>query len=75
MEREIPLTGGRTTTGVVRVGNTVRRPINGRGSLAHELFIIRSDLDSTALHGIHWFWCGADCCLPSSRRKSRLRGV
>ena len=33
----IPLTGGRTTTGVLRVGNTVRRPINGRGSLAHDL--------------------------------------
>ena len=26
----IPLTGGRTTTGILRVGNTVRRPINGR---------------------------------------------
>ena len=37
MEREIPLTGGRTTTGVVRVGNTIRRPIDGRGPLAHNL--------------------------------------
>jgi len=37
MEREIPLTGGRTTTGVVRVGNTIRRPIDGRGPLVHEL--------------------------------------
>ena len=37
MEREIPLTGGRTTTGVVRVGHTVRRPLDGRGSLAHDL--------------------------------------
>ena len=36
MEREIPLTG-RTTPGVVRVGNTVRRPINGRGALAQDL--------------------------------------
>jgi hypothetical protein len=39
MEREIPLTGGRTTTGIVQVGNTVRRPINGRGSFAHELLL------------------------------------
>ena len=37
MEREIPLRGGRTTTGVVRIGNTVRRPIEGRASLTHEL--------------------------------------
>src|SRR6185503_6959872 len=37
MEREIPLTGGRTTTGVVRVGHTIRRPIDGRGPLAHGL--------------------------------------
>ena len=30
MERAIALTGGRTTTGVVRIGNTVHRPISAR---------------------------------------------
>ena len=30
MERAIALTGGRTTTGVVRIGNTVDRPISAR---------------------------------------------
>lgn len=39
MELEITLAGGRTTTGVVQIGNTVRRPINGRGSFAHELLL------------------------------------
>jgi Ser/Thr protein kinase RdoA (MazF antagonist) len=39
MEGETPLTGGRTTTGVVKIGDTVRRPINGRGSFAHELLL------------------------------------
>ena len=39
MENEIPLTGGRTTAGVVRIGNTVRRPIGARGSFAHELLL------------------------------------
>jgi len=37
MEHEIPLIGGRTTTGVVRIGNTVRRPIKGHAPFAHEL--------------------------------------
>src|SRR5678810_1235680 len=37
MEREIALTGGRMTRGVVGVGNTIRRPIAGRGPLAHDL--------------------------------------
>lgn len=37
MEQEIPLTGGRTTADVVRVGDTVRRPIKGRAAFAHEL--------------------------------------
>lgn len=39
MEHEIPLNGGRTTTGVVRIGYTVRRPMNGRGSFVHELLL------------------------------------
>jgi Ser/Thr protein kinase RdoA (MazF antagonist) len=37
MERELALTGGRTTTGVVRLGNTVRRPIGARAAFVHEL--------------------------------------
>lgn len=39
MECEIPLTGGRTTTGVVQIGNTVRRPIYGSRSFVHELLL------------------------------------
>jgi hypothetical protein len=34
---ETPLTGGRVTAGVVRVGDTVRRPIQGDRSLVHGL--------------------------------------
>jgi hypothetical protein len=37
MDPEITLTGGRTTPGVVRVGNTVRRPIPAGDSLTPEL--------------------------------------
>ena len=37
MERAIALTGGRTTTGVVRIGNTVHRPIGARAAFVHEL--------------------------------------
>ena len=34
---ETPLTGGRVTDGVVRIGDTVRRPVNGDRSLQHDL--------------------------------------
>ena len=37
MGQETPLRGGRTTAGVVRVGDTVRRPITGGSSFTHEL--------------------------------------
>ena len=37
MEQEIALTGGRTTTGVVRIGDTVHRPISARAAFVHEL--------------------------------------
>jgi Ser/Thr protein kinase RdoA (MazF antagonist) len=37
MEQEIALTGGRTTTGVVRIGNTVHRPSSARAAFVHEL--------------------------------------
>ena len=37
MERAIALTGGRTTTGVVRIGNTVHRPISARAAFVHEV--------------------------------------
>jgi Ser/Thr protein kinase RdoA (MazF antagonist) len=36
-EIEVPLTGGRITPGVVRVGDTVRRPIRGDRSDVHAL--------------------------------------
>lgn len=36
-DAEIPLTGGRVTTGVVRIGETVRRPISGDPTLRHQL--------------------------------------
>ena len=34
---EMPLTGGRVTAGVVRIGDTVRRPMTGDRSLQHDL--------------------------------------
>jgi hypothetical protein len=37
MELEIPLAGGRTTTGVVRIGDTVRRPVKAHAAFAHQL--------------------------------------
>lgn len=37
MEQETTLTGGRTTSGVVRVGDTVRRPIKPQSTFAREL--------------------------------------
>jgi len=37
MEPKIALTGGRTTTGVVRIGSTVHRPIGARAAFVHEL--------------------------------------
>ena len=37
MELEIPLIGGRSTTGVVRIGDTVRRPVRPNSVVAHEL--------------------------------------
>ena len=36
-EPEIPLLGGDVTEGVVRVGNTVRRPLHGNSPLVHAL--------------------------------------
>jgi Ser/Thr protein kinase RdoA (MazF antagonist) len=35
--KEHHLTGGRTTTGVVRVGDTVRRPVSERAGFVHDL--------------------------------------
>lgn len=37
MENEVPLSGGRITSGVVRVGNTVRRPATASSSFVAEL--------------------------------------
>ncbi len=36
-DEETPLAGGRVTAGVVRIGDTVRRPVNGDRSLQHDL--------------------------------------
>ena len=36
-DAETPLAGGRVTQGVVRIGETVRRPITGDRSLQHDL--------------------------------------
>lgn len=36
-EREIPLSGGRITEGVVRVGDTVRRPVGAHSAFVHRL--------------------------------------
>ena len=37
MNEAIPLEGGRTTAGVVRIGDTVRRPTNPNSAFVHEL--------------------------------------
>jgi hypothetical protein len=37
VEDEVPLTGGRVTAGVVRIGETVRRPLGARAPFVHEL--------------------------------------
>ena len=37
MAQEIPLDGGRTTIGVVRIGDAVRRPLGERAAFGHEL--------------------------------------
>ena len=34
---ETPLAGGRVTQGVVRIGDTVRRPVSGDHALQHDL--------------------------------------
>src|SRR5262245_16638835 len=34
---ELPLEGGRTTAGVVRIGDTVRRPLKANAPFVHEL--------------------------------------
>ena len=36
-DTEVPLAGGRVTPGVVRVGDTVRRPVSGDRSLVHRV--------------------------------------
>lgn len=38
-EIEVPLTGGRITQGVVRVGNTVRRPLKPNAGFVHALLL------------------------------------
>ena len=40
---EIPLAGGRLTPGIVRVGNTVRRPAKGNAAFVHDLLLFLED--------------------------------
>ncbi|MGI5500677.1 phosphotransferase [Lentzea sp. CA-135723] len=42
---EIPLTGGRITVGVVRVGDTVRRPVGPHSPFVHRLLRYLDDVD------------------------------
>src|SRR5215472_7376371 len=39
----IPLSGGRLTPGIVRVGNTVRRPAKGNATFVHDLLLFLED--------------------------------
>jgi Ser/Thr protein kinase RdoA (MazF antagonist) len=39
----IPLSGGRLTPGIVRVGNTVRRPAKGNAAFVHDLLLFLED--------------------------------
>jgi aminoglycoside phosphotransferase (APT) family kinase protein len=47
-EPETPLTGGRITKGVVRVGNTVRRPVGSHSPFVHRLLRHLEDVGSDA---------------------------
>jgi len=40
---EIPLLGGQLTPGIVRVGNTVRRPAKGNAAFVHDLLLFLED--------------------------------
>src|SRR5713101_2222896 len=40
---EIPLSGGRLTPGIVRVGITVRRPAKGNAEFVHDLLLFLED--------------------------------
>ncbi len=42
-QREVPLTGGRVTRGVVRAGDTVRRPLNPGSERIHRLLAYFED--------------------------------
>ena len=48
VEPEIPLTGGMMTEGVVRVGNTVRRPVGPHSPFVHRLLRHLEDVDFDA---------------------------
>lgn len=47
-DTEIELTGGRTTEGVVRIGDTVHRPISGRSGFVHSIL---RHLEAKGFHG------------------------
>lgn len=51
-EQEIPLKGGRVTAGVVRIGDTVRRPLNPHSPFVHELL---RHLEERGLEGVPRF--------------------
>jgi hypothetical protein len=51
-EQEIPLLGGDVTEGVVRVGNTVRRPLQETSPLVHALL---KHLEAVGFDGAPWF--------------------
>src|SRR5258707_14225505 len=42
-QEELPLSGGRLTPGIVRVGNTVRRPPKGNAAFVHDLLLFLED--------------------------------
>ena len=43
--KELPLLGGQLTPGIVRVGNTVRRPPKNNAAFAHDLLLFLEDQD------------------------------
>ena len=51
MDQEVALIGGRATEGVVRIGDTVRRPIKARAPFVHELLRHWRYVDSVAFRG------------------------
>jgi hypothetical protein len=69
---EIPLSGGRLTPGIVRVGNTVRRPAKGNAAFVHDLLLARRK--TRASLSLRAFSVGTSKAVTSSGISKARRG-